>query len=111
MIHDAKAGNPSIVNYVMFAAVFAALSLIYLIAATISNSFAINPLFMVIADALNVLFFLIGGIALAAKLRVHSCGNDVCSLGFRLVLGLEHTDLSVVIHKCKSDHQWISQPQ
>ena len=63
----------------MFVAVFGMLSLIYLIAATISETFAINPIFMVIADALNLLFFLIGGIALAAKLDVHSCGNKVCS--------------------------------
>lgn len=61
----------------MFVAVFAMLSLIYLIAATISETFAINPLFMVIADALNALLFLIGGIALAAYLDVHSCGNKV----------------------------------
>lgn len=83
MIHDAVAGNPSIVNYVMFVSVFGMLSLIYLISATISESFAINPLFMVIADALNLLFFLIGGIALAAKLDVHSCGNKVCQITFR----------------------------
>lgn len=65
----------------MFVAVFGLLSLLYLIAATINETFAINPLFVVIADALNTLFFLIGGIALAAKLRVHSCGNEVFTLG------------------------------
>lgn len=79
MIHEATAGNPSIVNYVMFVAVFGMLSLIYLIAATVSETFAINPIFMVIADALNLLFFLIGGIAMAAKLDAHSCGNKVCA--------------------------------
>lgn len=61
----------------MFVAVFGMLSLIYLIAATISESFQINPIFMVIADALNAFLFLIGGIALAAYLDVHSCGNAV----------------------------------
>ena len=79
MIHDNHNHNHSIVNYVMFAAVFGMLSLIYLIAATFSETFAINPLFMVIADALNALFFAIGGIALAAYLKVHSCGNRVSS--------------------------------
>lgn len=66
----------------MFVAVFGFLSLIYLIAATISETFAINPLFMVIADALNALFFVIGGIALAAYLGVHSCGNKVSFFSF-----------------------------
>ena len=77
MIHDFHNHNPSVVNYVMFVAVFGILSLIYLIAATFNEAFAINPLFVLIADALNALFFLIGGIALAAKLGVHSCGNLV----------------------------------
>lgn len=80
MIHDAYAGNPSVVNYVMFVSVFSALSLIYLIAASIKEEFAISPIFPLAVDALNVLFFLAGGIAMAAKLHVHSCGNDVCSI-------------------------------
>lgn len=77
MIADAKSGNPSIINYTMFVAVFAMLSLFYLIAGTINETFAISPFFMLAADALNTLFFLVGGIALAAYLDVHSCGNHV----------------------------------
>lgn len=77
IIHDAKAGNPSIINYTMFVAVFGMLSLFYLIAGTINEAFAIAPVFMLVADALNTLFTLIGGIALAAYLKVHSCGNTV----------------------------------
>ncbi|MCJ1322515.1 hypothetical protein MMC15_007864 [Xylographa vitiligo] len=75
MIHEAIGGNPSIVNYVMFVAVISMLSLFYLIAATISEGFVIIPILPVVLDALNTLFFLIGGIALAAYLGVHSCGN------------------------------------
>lgn len=78
MIAEAVGGNPSIVNYVMFVAVFGMLSLFYLIAATIVEAFAISAWFVVAADALNTLFFLIGGIVLAADLGVHSCGNKVC---------------------------------
>jgi len=74
-IHDAFSGNPSIVNYTMFVAVFSLLSLIYLFAATFNEGFAIHPLLPLVVDLLNTLFFLIGGIALAAKLGVHSCGN------------------------------------
>lgn len=77
MIKEAHNHNPSVVNYVMFVVVFGLLSLIYLILATVNESFAINPLFVLVVDALNTLFFLIGGIALAAKLGVHSCGNTV----------------------------------
>lgn len=76
MIHDAFGGNPAIVNYVMFVSVFGMLSLFYLIAATIKEDFAVAPMFMVIADGLNVLLFLVGGIALAAYLGVHSCANS-----------------------------------
>ena len=79
MIAEAISGNPSIINYVMFVSVFAMLSLFYLIAGTIKESFSISPVFMLAADALNVLFFLVGGIALAAYLDVHSCGNQVCT--------------------------------
>lgn len=77
MIHEAFAGNPSIVNYTMFVAVFSMLSLFYLFAATANEGFAIHPMLMLGLDLINTLLFLIGGIALAAQLRVHSCGNDV----------------------------------
>ena len=77
MIHEAKAGNPSIVNYVIFVAVFAIVSLVYLTLASAKPSFAVSPLLLVLVDGLCTLFFLIGGIALAAKLGVHSCGNQV----------------------------------
>lgn len=80
MIQDAFAGNPSIVNYCMFVAVFSMLSLFYLFAATANEGFALHPLLMLAVDLLNTLFFLIAGIALAAELRVHSCGNEVCLL-------------------------------
>ncbi|KAL9104829.1 MAG: hypothetical protein Q9163_000277 [Psora crenata] len=75
MIAEATTGNPSIINYTMFVSVFALLSLFYLIAATINEAFAITPIFMVVADALNTIFFFCGAVALAAKLDVHSCGN------------------------------------
>ena len=77
MIAEAFGGNPSIINYVMFVAVFGMLSLFYLIVVTIKEDFAISPVFPVVADALNALFFLIGGIALAAYLGAHSCSNQV----------------------------------
>ncbi|KAL9125900.1 MAG: hypothetical protein Q9217_004958 [Psora testacea] len=75
MIAEATSGNPSIINYTMFVAVFAMLSLFYLIAATVNEGFAIAPIFMVIADALNAIFFFCGAVALAAYLDVHSCGD------------------------------------
>ena len=77
MIADAIGGNPSIVNYVMFVSVFGMLSLFYLIVGTINETFAISPFFMLAADALNTIFFFVGGVALAAYLNVHSCHNHV----------------------------------
>jgi len=76
MIADAIAGNPSIVNYTMFVAVFSMLSLFYLIAASVNEGFAIIPILPLIIDGLNTLFFFVGAIALAAYLGVHSCGNQ-----------------------------------
>lgn len=78
MIHEAYSGNPSVVNYTMFVSVFSALSLIYLIGASINEAFALSPIIPLAVDALNVLFFLAGGIAMAAKLGAHSCSNKVC---------------------------------
>ncbi|KAI9849853.1 MAG: hypothetical protein M1837_000067 [Sclerophora amabilis] len=75
MIAEAFAGNPSIINYDMFVAVFSMLSLLYLIPVAIKDSFAMHPLIPLILDVLNTLFFLCGGIAMAAILRVHSCGS------------------------------------
>ena len=77
MIAEAKAGDPSVVNYTMFVSVFGMLSLFYLIAGTINENFAIAPIFMLIADALHTIFFFCGGVALAADLDFHSCGNQV----------------------------------
>ena len=83
MIAEAVGGNPSIVNYTMFVAVFGMLSLIYLILAAIVEAFAI-PIVSLALDALNTIFFLVGGIALAADLGVHSCGNKVCQTALAL---------------------------
>ena len=77
MISNANAGNPSIVNYVMFCAVFAMLSLLYLIPAGIRDSLTIHPIFPVALDVLNTIFWFCGAVALAAKLGVHSCSNSV----------------------------------
>ncbi|KAI9753338.1 MAG: hypothetical protein M4579_005196 [Chaenotheca gracillima] len=76
MIASAFGGNPSIINYDMFVAVFSMLSLFYLIPTTFRDSFIVHPMIMVAVDALNALFFLIGGIAMAAILRVHSCSDS-----------------------------------
>ena len=77
MIHDATAGNPSIVNYCMFVAVFSMFCLIFLIAVAVNEDLSPIPLLSLGLDVLNVIFFLVGGIALAADLKVHSCGNLV----------------------------------
>lgn len=77
MIATAYAGNPSIVNYDMFVAVFSMLSLFYLIPASIKESFMIHPLLVVGLDTLNAIFYFCGAVAMSAYLHVHSCGNSV----------------------------------
>ena len=57
------------------------LSLIYLIPATLKDGFAIHPALPVALDTLNTLFWFCAAVALAAKLGVHSCNNDVSTAG------------------------------
>lgn len=75
MIAEAIAGNHSAINFTMFVAVFAMLSLLYLILASIVTKFAV-PLVMLVLDIINTLLFLIAGIVMAARLGVHSCDNE-----------------------------------
>jgi hypothetical protein len=77
MIATAYAGNPAIVNYSMFVAVFSMLSLLYLIPASIKESFMIHPLLVVGLDVLNALFYFCAAVAMSAYLHVHSCSNRV----------------------------------
>ena len=77
MIVLAIGGNPSIVNYSMFVAVFSMLSLFYQIAALHNDAFVIMGVIPLVVDALNTVFFLCGGIALAAYMGVTSCWNEV----------------------------------
>jgi hypothetical protein len=77
MIHDAFAGNPSIVNYDMVVAVFGMVSLFYLIAIAFNESFMGHGAIPLALDLINTLLFFCGAVAMAAKLGVHSCGNHV----------------------------------
>ena len=74
MIASAIAGNPAIVNYDMFVAVFGMGSLLYLLPVTILDRFSM-PLAFVVLDALNAIFWFCGAVATAAYLHVHSCSN------------------------------------
>lgn len=76
MIAEAFAGNPSSINYIMFVSAFSMFTLFYLFAASWNMDWAIHPIFMIILDALNCIFFFCGAIALAAKLTCHSCTNQ-----------------------------------
>jgi len=76
VIAMAFAGNPSLVNYDMFVAAFAMLSLFYLIPAAWSDSFMGHALLPLLLDALNCIFLFCAAVATAAELGVHSCSND-----------------------------------
>lgn len=70
-------GQPAIINYDIFAAVFALLTLFYLIAATLNDSFVIHRAIMLTVDVLNCLWLFVAAVATAAILGAHSCGNQV----------------------------------
>lgn len=74
VITDAFAGNPSSVNYAMFVAVFSWIVLIYGFATAVFES-QVMPIVLPVLDGLATLFTFIAGVVLAAKLRIHSCGN------------------------------------
>jgi hypothetical protein len=76
MIASAAHGNPAIVNYDMFVAIFAMGSLLYLVLATfVDRVYQAKVVFGL--EALNALFFFCGAVATAAYLGVHSCTNIV----------------------------------
>ena len=77
IIADAIAGNPSSINYTMFVAVFSMLCLFYFFLVAFKEDFVIHPAIPLILDALNTLFFFAAAVALAARLHVHSCSNQV----------------------------------
>lgn len=77
VIAEAFAGNPSSVNYAMFTVAFSLFTLFYLIPASYNPDWAIHPIIVIVVDALNAIFFFCAGVALAAKLHVHSCSNNV----------------------------------
>lgn len=88
MIATSFSGNPSLVNYDMFVAVFGMLTLFYLIPATFKEALQGHPLLMVALDTLNALFFFCAAVAMAAELHVHSCSDRV-SFTAKIVL-LDH---------------------
>jgi len=75
MIQSTGSG-PAVTNFDLFVAVFAILSLIYLILATINESFVFHSALILGLDILNALWMLIGGAATAAILGTKSCGNN-----------------------------------
>ena len=79
IIATAFAGNPSLINYDMVVAVFAMLSLFYLIAAAFNDSFQGHPIIPLALDGINTLLWFCAAVAMAAELGAHSCSNEVGS--------------------------------
>ncbi|KAG8624996.1 hypothetical protein KVT40_006747 [Elsinoe batatas] len=75
MINRSFAGDPAIINYDMFVAVFSMLSLLYLIPASIKDNLG-SPIITIALDVLNTLFYFCGAVATAAYLGARSCSND-----------------------------------
>jgi len=73
-IDDQIGGSPASVNFAMFVAALCWIVVLYGLIAAFVESLAI-PFVLIVLDTLATLFTLIGGIVLAARLRVHSCTN------------------------------------
>ncbi|ETN41257.1 uncharacterized protein HMPREF1541_03192 [Cyphellophora europaea CBS 101466] len=91
MIAQATNGNPATVNYNIFVAVFAMLSLFYLVAVAFNDSFTGHPIIPIALDALNTLFIFAGATALAAGLGVHSCSNRSYTRSNHITNGANNT--------------------
>lgn len=75
----AYAGNPPSINYVMFVVAFAIVSLFYLFPAAINVTWSGHPVFLVIVDSMNCVFWLTAAVELAARLQADDCGDRVCN--------------------------------
>lgn len=112
MIASAFSGNPATVNYSMFVSAFSMFSLFYLVPASFNSDWALHPIIMVVVDALNCVFFFCAAIALAAKLHVHSCNNQVRYSEFLVLLYLEkvYSILNFpVLPDQQRNYQWFFQ--
>lgn len=75
MIDQWNSGNNGVINYDLFVSIFGMLSLLYLIPASMKDSFVIHPVLPFAIDILNVIFWFCGGVGTAAYLGAHSCSN------------------------------------
>jgi len=75
MIQSTGSG-PAVTNFDLFASVFALLSLIYLIIATVNESFVVHPAIILALDVVNAIWMFIGGVATAAILGTRSCSSN-----------------------------------
>lgn len=73
---DDFSGSPASVNFAMFVAALSWIVLLYGLVAAFVESLAI-PFILMILDTLAMLFTFIAAIVLSARLRVHSCTNQV----------------------------------
>ncbi|KAF2765805.1 hypothetical protein EJ03DRAFT_330645 [Teratosphaeria nubilosa] len=72
----ARNTTSSIINYDLFVSIWGMLTLLYLLPASIKESFSIHPVLPLVLDVLNVIFWFCGAVATAAELHVHSCSNS-----------------------------------
>lgn len=73
----ASGGGSAMINFDLFVSIFAMLTLFYLLPASIKDSLAFHPIIPLVLNILNTIFWFIGGVATAAYLNVHSCGDSV----------------------------------
>jgi hypothetical protein len=83
----AMGGEPAIINYDLFTAIFAMLSLIYLIATVLNESFIFHRAIILGLDLLNILFIFCASVATAAILGVHSCSDGDYLKNNKITLG------------------------
>lgn len=99
VIASAFAGNPSSINYAIFVSVFSWIVLLYGLVAAFAEGLAV-PVVLWALDGLAAIFTFIAGVVLAAKLGVHSCGNEKYLVSNSLTNG--SSDMSKRCHELQA---------
>jgi len=108
IIATAFAGNPSLINYDMFVAAFAMLSLIYLTLCSFNDGFVGHPILPITLDLLNCIFLFCAAVAMAAELGVHSCSNSSYTHSNHITNGSHDTDGRCREAQCTTAFLWFA---
>ena len=106
-----KGGNAAEVNYCMFCATFTLVSLAVCIPLTVwvtEETETRNSFIILVFDALNLIFYFSGAVAMAAAMGVHSCKNENYTTNNRITNTTDNTAYRCREAQAVTAFLWIS---